>query len=211
MAKMNQLKSTRKTKKGLVVIGNPLMNEFISSSPPSHLRSRFYSYQAALGISGIVLIFLSFRMPVLFFVGAVLLFIRRKWRQKTDDYAIHYRHAINALKKKKYHECIDHLNKIPYEDAPIGYLALVKASCYLELEDTESAYQLYESFFNTKPFSQWSDPLYWSAQENAVILSLEHNNFTLAEKILISPAENSSAGNETAKWREQYLKLLPRQ
>lgn len=211
MAKANQRGHAHTNKKGLTVIGNPLMNEFISSSPPSHLRSRYYSHQAALGVTGILLIFVSFRMPILFFAGAVLLFIRRKWRQKTDDFAINYRHAITALKKKKYNECIDYLNKIPYEDAPIEFLELVKASCYLELEDTESAYQLYERFFNAKPFSQWSDPLFWSAQENAVILSLEHNNYELAEKILCSSAESDSSGNETAKWKEQYRTLLPRQ
>mgnify|MGYP001087812134 CR=1 FL=1 len=210
MAKANQHGDAYKTKKGLTVIGNPLINEFISSSPPSNLRSRYYSYQAAMGVTGILLIFLSFRMPILFFAGAILLFIRRKWRQKTDEYAINYRHAINSLKKKKYNECIDYLNKIPYEDATIGFLSLVKASCYLELEDTESAYLLYETFFNTKPFSQWSDPIYWSAQENAVVLSLEHKNFALAEKILCSSTKSDSASNETAKWKEQYLKLLPR-
>ncbi len=207
MAKMKNNTNTQKQKKGLTVIGNPIINKFIASSPPTHLRSIHYSLQAVLGITGILLIFLSFKMPVLFFAGAIVLLIRRQWRLKTDNHAVNYRNAITALKKKKYAECIQNLSIIPYDDNSINYLDLVKASCFLELEDTESAYSLYKNYFEKTPSSHWSDPLYWSARENAVILSLEHKNIELAKKILNEPSDITE-NNENIRWKAKYAKYI---
>lgn len=208
MAKIKNNTNTQKQKKGLIVIGNPVINKFISSSPPTHLRSIHYSLQAVLGITGILLIFLSFKMPVLFFAGAIVLLIRRQWRLRTDNHAINYRDAITALKKKKYNECIQNLNKIPYDDDSINYLNLVKASCFLELEDTASAYALYKNYFEKTPSSHWSDPVYWSARENAVILSLEHKNLELVKKILNEPSEHLTENNENIRWKARYAKYI---
>ncbi len=198
----------QKQKKGLTVIGNPIVNKFISSSPPTHLRSSHYSLQAALGIAGILLIFISFKMPILFFIGVLLLYMRRKWRLKTDGHAINYRNAITALKKKKYTECIQNLNKLPYTSNSMSYLDLVKASCFLELEDLESAYKMYKNYFERTPTPLWSDPLYWSARENAVVLSLEHENLELAKRILNEPTEHLTENKKTIRWKNKYAKYV---
>jgi len=208
MTQNSKNKSKKKRDKGLEVISNPLTNKFISSSPSTHLRSKYYSIQAALGVLGIMLVFLSFKMPVSFFAGAVLLYIRHQWRIKTDSYAISHRKAITALKKKKYAECIQMLDKIPSNDSESLYLPLVKASCYLELEDTENAYQLYRSFFERTPSSSWSDPIYWSAQENAVILALEHNHQGLAKKIIYSDKDRKTTAKEKIKWKAKYTQFI---
>lgn len=208
MTQKNKTTTKKKREKGLEVIGNPLTNKFISSSPPTHLRSKYYSIQAVLGILGIFLLFLSFKVPVSFFAGAILLFIRHQWRMKTDEHAISHRKAITALKRKKYAECIQMLDKITSKDSDTSYFSLVKASCYLELEDTEAAYQLYLNYFEKIPSSCWSDPIYWSAQENAVILALEHNHQDLVKKIIYNKEDTKTNAKEKIKWKAKYTQFL---
>lgn len=208
MVNQQYLKNNSKDKKGLEVIGNPLVNKFLTSSLPGELHSAHYKYQAALGIVGILFIFFSFRMPFLFFAGAAILFARRHWRKKTDETAINYRNAMTSLKRKKYRDCIGHLDKLPLDHLSLHYLTLVKASCFLEMEDTQSAYRLYSDYFLKTPENIWSDPIYDSAQENAVILALENNNRALAKKIIGPHSFSGETAKTEARWKEEFWHLF---
>jgi hypothetical protein len=196
--------------KGLKVIGNPLINTFIMSNVPANLRSRHYTLQAILGFAGIILIFLSFRLPAAFFVGALLLFLRHQWRKKTDETAVDYRNAVVALRKKKYQACIHSLDKVLAQPAAPTFLHLIKASCLLELDQPDEAHAIYRHYFQSVPPDEWSSPEYWSAQENAIVLALEKKEFALAQQIVDHMTESDEAHPNAAAQKNHYQKQIRR-
>ncbi|MDW7671115.1 MAG: hypothetical protein SCK57_04390 [Bacillota bacterium] len=193
--------------KGLKVIGNPLMNTFIMSNVPANLKSQRYPFQAALGFMGIILIFFSFRLPAAFFVGALMLFLRHQWRKKTDEAAVDYRNAVVSLRKKQYQACIHSLDKVLTQPAAPTFLHLIKASCLLELDQSDAAYAVYRDYFQSVPPDEWSSPEYWSAQENAIVLALENKDFTLAQRIADHMPESDEAHPNAAAQKKRYQKL----
>lgn len=197
--------------KGLEVIENPLVNQFITSSVPSDLKSPLYPFQASIGVAGIALLFISFRFPVAFFFGAALLIVRHHWRKRTDEPAVDYRKAIVFLRKKKYQDCIDSLESIMSNPKTPAYLHLIKASCLLEQEKTREAYAVYRSYFETVPSSEWSFPEYWSAQENAILLALDQGDVSFARMIADHLSESDAARPDAASWKKHYQKLCQKE
>ena len=177
------------------------------SNVPANLKSHRYPLQAALGFVGIILIFLSFRLPAAFFAGALMLFLRHQWRKKTDETAVDYRNAVVALRKKKYQACIHSLDKVLAQPAAPTVLHLIKASCLLELEKPDEAHAVYRHYFQSVPPDEWSSPEYWSAQENAIVLALEKKDFTLAQRIADHMPESDDAHSNAAAQKKHYQKL----
>jgi len=203
-------KSARRSKqksheKSLEVISNPLISHFITSSLPKELRSPFYPLQASLGIVGILLIFSSFRIPLAFFPGALLLLVRRQWRQKTDAPAVTYKKAIQALRKKQYAACIESLTLLMSHSKAPASLLLVIASCYLEQENSNAAYQTYHQYFTQTVPAQWNNPAYWSSMENYLLLSLERDQTDVALLVARHLPDSEEARRNAGIWKSYYI------
>ncbi|SMP45873.1 hypothetical protein, partial [Anoxynatronum buryatiense] len=194
--------------KGVEVISNSLISQFITSDAPHELRSPLYPLQASLGVLGILLIFFSFRIPLAFFAGALLLIIRRQWRKKTDAPSVAYREAIQALRRKQHSECIEALNRVmEYPKAP-PFLLMVIASCHLEQENPAAAYDAYHRYFTSTPSSEWNNPVYWSSMENYLLLSLEKNQASTAMSVAQHLSESEEARPDAGAWKSYYLGRL---
>ncbi|MEN1759564.1 hypothetical protein [Anoxynatronum sibiricum] len=194
--------------KGLEVISNSLISQFVTSDVPHELRSPLYPIQASLGVLGILLIFFSFRIPLAFFAGALLLIIRRQWRKKTDAPSVAYREAIQALRRKQHAACIEALNRVmEYPKAP-PFLLMVIASCHLEQENPAAAYNAYHRYFTSTSSSEWNNPVYWSSMENYLLLSLEKNQANTAMSVAQYLPESEEARQDARAWKSYYLGRL---
>ncbi|SFI10209.1 hypothetical protein SAMN05192551_106153 [Tindallia magadiensis] len=180
------VEARKKTKhaKGIEVIGNPIINRFLTGNMEIDKKSKQYKIQTLLGFLGIALVFSSFRYPPAFFLGAGILFFRRGWRKKTDRYQVCYQDAQMALKKKNYQKCIENLESIRCDSPKTKELLLVQASCYLELENTKKAYRLYTVFFQQITVNQYKEELYSPAEENALLLALEEQDMEFAKGMI---------------------------
>lgn len=181
---MAEHKKKSKKEKGLEVIGNPVINQFLTGNLEVGAKSSPYKVQTLMGFVGIGLIFSSFRYPPIFFVGAGILFLRRMWRKKTDQNQVYYQDAKVALKKKNYQQCIINLEKITSAFPKAKELLLVQASCYLELEDTQKAYVIYKTFFQSIDENQYKEEIYSPAEENALLLALEEQDMGFAKQLI---------------------------
>jgi tetratricopeptide (TPR) repeat protein len=193
--------------KGIEVVENKLTNRFISSSSPAALRSRLFPIQSAVGIAGILLIFASFRMPFLFFAGALLLFIRHKWRQNTDAASVQYQKAVVHFKKKQYQPCAEALRKVLQHPKAPDELRLIEASCMLELHKNNEAYEAYRIFFENADLTLYHSGEYWSPKENALVLALENDDAALALIIADSLSESDEDHPNARAWKYYYRGL----
>lgn len=100
--------------------------------------------QTLLGLSGIILIFLSFINSSYFFVGALLIVARVYWKKSESPENYHIQQARTLYRKKKYEKSIPHFNQLMkfFPDEP--YLKLMKAESLMRIGERNNAFELYK-------------------------------------------------------------------
>ena len=195
-------------KKGLEVVHNSLLTQFMMSSVPTELKGSAYVAQSIAGFVGIAFIFASFVVPLFFFLGAAAIGIRYYWRRKTNRDAVRYRQAIMHLKKKNYPACIHTIDELLKNPLTPSWLLLIKASCCLEVDDTEEAYRAYCLFFDSAELPDLSLPVYWSSLENTILLAVESQAYELAFTAAQYLSESDEARPNASAWKKYYLGII---
>ncbi len=110
-------------------------------------KSSLYPLQSLLGVVGVILIFLSFRNPMYFFIGAALLFLRVFWRKKSDPLLSALQQSKLYYRKKRFNKCLSSLDRL-IEEYPNNHgLKLIQGECYLHMNRLDEAYDLYKKGF----------------------------------------------------------------
>ena len=110
-------------------------------------KSSFYPLQSLLGVVGVILIFLSFRNPIYFFVGAAFLFLRVFWRKNTDPLLSALQQSKLYYRKKRFDKCLSSLDHLIQEYPENHGLKLIQGECYLHMNRLDEAYEIYKYGF----------------------------------------------------------------
>jgi|GEM_PF-4070835 len=173
----------KKKKASLEVIEKGTSAVFLTQEYPKELRSSYYYIQSILGGLGILLVFITFKYPYAFIAGIACIYGKSYWRKLTDPALHHYKNAFKSFRSKKYGSCIEEINKVLKAPAMNRDLMLVKAECYLELEDFGSAHSVYSKYFNIKDLKSLNSKEYIPAIMNAAILCVEREDSQLLLKL----------------------------
>ena len=173
----------KKKKASLEVIEKGTSTVFLTQEYPKELRSNYYYMQSVLGGLGILLVFITFKYPYAFIAGIACIYGKSYWRKVTDPALHHYKNVYKSFRSKKYSNCIEEINKVLETPAMNRDLMLVKAECYLELEDFDSAHSVYSKYFTIKDPKGLNSRDYIPAIMNASILSVEKDDSQLLLKL----------------------------
>ncbi|WP_192930296.1 tetratricopeptide repeat protein [Alkaliphilus pronyensis] len=188
------------------IVSKNTVHPFFKRDIPSELKSKVYPLQSILGIIGILFVFLSFIDLLLLFIGGLIIFIHHIWRKKTSPALVAYKNAYKEFNSKKYQEAIESLNIVLKHPKADPALELVKAECLLELDKPSQAYELYAKFFNEIDPVSLDSITYWSPKANAILLSIQNNNYDLA--LLIAESFPNSGENTDFRLWKNYFKGL---
>lgn len=171
---------TKKPKPRLEVIEKTTAIEFFNVELSKELRSSFYTLQAGLGVLGIVFIFASFKMPLLFFVGALCIILKTLWRKHTDPAIAQFKNAQKLYRSKKFSQCIEALDIALGSPHMNRNLLLVKADCYLNLDKPNKAYEAFSQYFKGQNVRELRSKLYWSPLLNTILLAIDQGDYDFA-------------------------------
>ncbi len=198
-------KSLSKSK--LEVMENNPITSMLSIEAPKEIRSKFYPYQSILGGIGILCIFISFLKPILLPIGAMFIYSKITWRKQTDPAVVHYKNITKYYQSKKFKECIEAINYVLQHPQSDCKLNLIKAECYLNLEDDSAAYSTYKSFFAEFIDTVDNMPIYWSAKVNTILLALENLEFHFSLQVA-ETLENAKLSDVDNRLWKSYFKGL---
>lgn len=148
-------------------------SSYLPQEVPKELKSNQYHLQSILGFIGIAFIFGSFKSLGFFVIGIFLIYAKGVWRKRTDIVTKNYRDAVNYYKTHKYHQCIEAINQVLTDSRASQDLLLVQAECYLELDQIDKAYEIYQKYFQRVHPASLSPLDYWTPMANAIAIALD--------------------------------------
>ncbi len=170
-------------------------------------KSSFYPLQSLLGVVGVMLIFLSFQMPVYFFIGAVFLFLRVFWRKKSDPLLSALQQSKLYYRKKRFNKCLASLDRL-IEEYPTNYgLKLIKGECYLHMNRLGEAYEIYKYGFENSKESFLDE----SSQKHMVyllFLIVHFRDFEFGKQVAAFYRVNEKAEFFIILWSHYYLGII---
>lgn len=170
-------------------------------------RSYFYPLQSLLGVLGVILIFLSFREPLYFFIGATFLFLRIFWRRKSDPLLSALQQSKLYYRKKRFDKCLSSLDRL-LEEYPHNHgLKLIQGECSLHMNRLDEAYEIYANAFQESRESFLEE----SSHKHMVyllFLIVHFRDFQFGEQVsqFYQVTENSSFF--IALWSNYYLGII---
>ena len=195
---------SKRKKASLEVIEKGSSAVFLTQEFPKELRSRFYYLQSLLGGIGIIMIFITFKYPYAFIIGAACIYGKSHWRKITDTPLHHYKNAFKFYRTKKYQQCIEELNKVLAVPEMKKELILVQAECYLELADFDSAHTTYSKFFKGRNPQSFSSKDYIPAIMNAAILCVANGDNELLLHLAESLPDETVEKVEYKVWKQYF-------
>ncbi|NBG89604.1 tetratricopeptide repeat protein [Isachenkonia alkalipeptolytica] len=170
-------------------------------------KSSFYPLQSLLGVLGVILIFLSFRDPLYFFIGAGLLFLRVFWRKKSDPLLSALQQSKLYYRKKRFDKCLASLDRL-IEEYPNNHgLKLIQGECYLHMNRLDEAYNVYKNAFEQSPESFSSE----TSQKHMVyllFLIVHFRDFQLGERVAEFYRVKNNSEFFIVLWSNYYLGII---
>ncbi|WP_192929702.1 DUF4236 domain-containing protein [Alkaliphilus serpentinus] len=189
------------------VVEKKTLHVFFTREVPQYLKSQYYNLYSIIGLIGIIFVFAAFVETYFFFVGVFFVYLKFMLQRRTDETALAYKDAYRFFRTRKFDKSIKELHKVMKHPMADKKLKLVLAECYLELNDEDKAYEAYVDFFSAIDPIELDSSDYWSPKANAILMSLERENYDLA----LSIAEGLRGEDENIDfklWRNYFKGLV---
>ncbi len=206
-AEISGIDLNQQQKPKLQVIERPTAIDFLKSGLSMELKNPYDGPQRILGIVGILCIFLSFKYPLLFFIGALSILLMGLWRKKTDPQAYQVKKALRLYRQKKYLDCIGVLETALEAPDADPILLLVIADCYLNLDNPAKAYEVYFHYFQSIDVKTLANTIFWSPVINTILMAIDQRDYDFAMKLCDDLEGFKGQVTDQSLWRG-YLKGL---
>ncbi|MBM7615892.1 DUF4236 domain-containing protein [Alkaliphilus hydrothermalis] len=194
-------------KSPVTVVEGSQIPKILSNETPIELRSKYYMFQSCLGCLAILCILTSYFEPLLLVAGGLLIVGKLLWRRQTDLTAIEYKNIGQHFRSKKYEQCIKSIDIVLQHPKADPKLLLLKAECYLNLDLTDLAYEVYQSFFNHHLHLLDDAPEYWSPKVNTILMAIEKGDSPFALNVAETLVNQNLDEIDNRLWKG-YLKGL---